>query len=460
MTATITLPEQDRTSAAPISVRSPGRLASRLLAGAAGVVLLSSLLINPWVGKLWRTRPMPTLHDVMLGYFFWSLAIGLLLLLCSYLVVRVPTERCHNIVLFVTVLAFFTLSDRVLLARLGTPFWTFDAKTHFRYRPNAERAPFKSAYTFHTNSYGFLDDEFDRYKKPGELRGLALGNVYYLRSGRSKTEQRDQFSEQLERKLTESRPGQPPSQVINAGVLGHGPAQSFEVLKETADMEPDFLVYAFQEFQLYDYYLLDQTYGGPGLDFHGIMQASNPIVGYLANETGYGRWMNEFRLTTKNAEMAPRFKGRDGYFTLKNLHSDDTLRRAWAQLQEQLATVYDYAEAHHLPMILVMVPFQNQILNSEYRQVFLEMEQNAKNHRVDVIDLAAVLNHMLVDQRRVDELKTRGFSEDAISEMKIDEIATYIQPLNDLTAEGHRLVADKVYDVLASKGLVKGGGRM
>jgi len=457
MTATISL-SNDRTLEEPAIPRTAGRAGSRVLAALGGSVLLSALIINPWVGKLWRERPMPQLYDVMLQYFYWSIGISAILLLCSYLVVRIPTERCHNWVVSVTALALFALSDRLLLARMGTPFWTYDAKTHFRYRANAERAPFKSSYTFRTDSYGFLDDEFERKKKPGELRGMVLGNVYYLRSGKSKAEPRDQFSEQLERRLSEARGGQARAQVINTGVLGQGPAQSIEFLKEYADMEPDFLVYAFQEFQLYDYYLLDQAYGGPGLDFHRVMQASNPVIGYLANETGYGRWMNEFRFTTKNAEMAPRFKGRDGYFTLKNLHSDETLKRAWLQLQAQLATIYDYAHAHHLPMILVMVPFQNQILNSEYRRVFEDMKQHARSHDVEVVDLAAILNQLIFDPGWVEQMKNRGFSEDAIAEMKIDRIGTYVEPLNDLTAEGHRLIAERLYDVLASKGLVKAGG--
>ena len=433
------------------------KVARVVLAATGGLVLLSAAAINPWVGKLWRARPMPTLYDVMLQYFAWSLAIGSVFLLCSYLVQKFPTRVCHNGVLFVSVLSLFALSDRLMLARMGTPFWTFDAKTHFRYRPNAERAPFKPSSMFHTNAYGFLDDEFERKKKPGELRGLVLGNVYYLRSGKSKAGPQDLFSEQLERRLIQS--GRP-AQIINTGVLGHGPEQSFEVLKECKDMGANFVVYAFQEFQLYDYYLLDQRYGGPGLDFHRVMQASSPVVGYLANETGFGRWMNEVRYTAKNAEMAPRFKGRDGYFTLKNLHRDPTLSRAWSQLLDQLAVVYNYVRAQGLPMILVLVPFQNQVLNSEYRQVFRDMGEHAKAHGVEVIDLAEVLDGMIFERghAEVEQLKARGFTEDAISEMKIDEISKYVETLNDLTIEGHQLVSDRLYEILRNKGLLKSEG--
>lgn len=42
------------------------------------VVFLSALIINPWVGKLYRSK-MINYHDVMLSYFIWAIVISILI---------------------------------------------------------------------------------------------------------------------------------------------------------------------------------------------------------------------------------------------------------------------------------------------------------------------------------------------------------------------------------------------
>ncbi len=79
------------------------------------VVFLSGLIINPWVGKLYRSN-MINYHDVMLSYFIWAIVISILIVGTSLIFRSGRSKKIENItVLFMT--CIIALSDRLLLAK-------------------------------------------------------------------------------------------------------------------------------------------------------------------------------------------------------------------------------------------------------------------------------------------------------------------------------------------------------
>jgi len=94
------------------------------------VVFLSALIINPWVGKLYRSN-MINYHDVMLSYFIWAIVISILIVGTSLIFRSVRSiKTIENLtVLFMTCM-LIALSDRLLLAKHGLPLWVADLENH------------------------------------------------------------------------------------------------------------------------------------------------------------------------------------------------------------------------------------------------------------------------------------------------------------------------------------------
>jgi len=61
------------------------------------VVFLSGLIINPWVGKLYRRSNMINYHDVMLSYFIWAIVISILIVGTSLIFRSVRSKKIENI---------------------------------------------------------------------------------------------------------------------------------------------------------------------------------------------------------------------------------------------------------------------------------------------------------------------------------------------------------------------------
>ena len=50
-----------------------------IIKGIGAFVVLSGLLVNPWLGRFYR-RNIIEYQDVMLTYFIWSVSIGLIII--------------------------------------------------------------------------------------------------------------------------------------------------------------------------------------------------------------------------------------------------------------------------------------------------------------------------------------------------------------------------------------------
>ena len=139
------------------------------------------------------------------------------------------------------------------------------------------------------NPYGFHDDSFPRQKPKGEFRGLFLGDSITMghRVRASET-----FANQLEGLLEEHDTRHRSHQMINAGVQGYSTYQELRILEESMVFAPDFIFIGFCMNDVTMPFEMDRDLGGTGVfgNHTGqVTQLSNPLLGYLLNETGYGR---------------------------------------------------------------------------------------------------------------------------------------------------------------------------
>ena len=206
------------------------------------LVLLSAVIINPWAGALYR-RSIVNYQDVMLGYFLWAIAIGLLIVGIALAVRISSSKRLGRIVLLFTTFLLLLLSDRLLLVAYGLPLWMADMKNHYRHRPNTIRAWGRQydRRLIRTNTYGHHDDDFPMAKGDNEFRGLILGDSITMGHGLT---YEDTFSNQLEDILREKTGRYKSYQIINTGVQGYSTFQEYNVLLESLVFGPDFVALA------------------------------------------------------------------------------------------------------------------------------------------------------------------------------------------------------------------------
>jgi hypothetical protein len=190
-------------------------------------------------------------------------------------------------VLTITVVIFFAV-DRALLAWIGLPIWEWDRVLHYKHRPGAtvRWEPPNDQKVIHINSHGLHDDEFQVTRAPRELRGVILGDSVVMGHGVLATET---FASQMESILAERALNYDSYQIINTGVQGYSTFQYVEVLNRSLKFSPSFLVVGFDLNDVTEPYVANTSYGGTGLDYHGVMQSTSRVIGYLVNETGYGR---------------------------------------------------------------------------------------------------------------------------------------------------------------------------
>ena len=106
----------------------------RGIAGIGAVIMLSGLVVNPWVGVYYQDY-IENYRDVMLAYVWWSLGLGLLLVVLGFYAARRARERWTGVAMTVTILSLVVLADRALLVVFGLPNWIADPVVGYRHRP-------------------------------------------------------------------------------------------------------------------------------------------------------------------------------------------------------------------------------------------------------------------------------------------------------------------------------------
>lgn len=114
------------------------RLGTLFVALGIGAVL-SGLLVNPWLGWLYR-HDVIDFRDAMLDSFVSAIAIGLLIAGLGWTLRVARWRNVEGPVLRLVTCASLVRFDRLLLARLELPSWISDTELHYRQRPGAIRS--------------------------------------------------------------------------------------------------------------------------------------------------------------------------------------------------------------------------------------------------------------------------------------------------------------------------------
>lgn len=425
-----------------------------ILAGAA--MLASGLFINPWVGRLSRGAAVVDYADVLLGYFGWSVVLGVIAIALGRRVVRGKGWADGLSVCFL-LCAMFVLGDRWILTKLGLTIWEYDPQLHYVHRPGAVRtlaSAGRPGDLIRINAHGFHDDEFPREKPPGELRGLMLGDSVTMGYGVTYAET---FSKKLEDLLAERDGAHGNHQIINAGVHGYSTFQERVTLERNLDLRPDFVAVGFCMNDVTEPFVVNTEYGGTGLDYHGVTQTPNPVSGWLANETGAGRLLQKLRQAGTSLDEAKRLEIYNTREMALQSRTNPRYQEGWTIVLAELSTLYAVAKSNELPVVLLVFPYTYQLNDPATRVPQEILIEHANEHGVDVIDFTPVFAEAVYQEEDVVELLARqGKSAEEISRYFEWRIGEYFFDEDHFREPGHALVAEELYGWLERRGLVTG----
>lgn len=418
--------------------------------------ILSGLWLNPVIGRVLKGPLVVDFADVLKGYFWWSMIVGIALVMLGRRVAR-GKSRADGLAMLAIMVGGLILFDRFLLTRFGLPLWKYDAEIRYHHRPGVVRTLVGAGRPEDhvvIDRWGFHDTEFPLEKPSGEFRALMLGDSVTMGFG---VTYKETFSAHLEELLDAGDAKFSTHQVINTGVHGYSTFQEKRVLERTLVFEPDVVFVGFCLNDVTEPFVVDEEYGGTGLDYHGVSQTPNPIVGWLMNETGLGRLMQTLAARGKTLQAEKRLEVYNARAMAATSKTDPKMQEAWRIVLAQMGELYGVAKKNDIPVVLVIFPYTFQLADESLRAPQEILKAHAAEHGVPVIDttddfVAAVFD----DPDLVDYLKKKGKTG--------DEVLAYHRHLADkvffdedhFTDAGHRIVAQKLYDWLAREGYVGG----
>ena len=407
-----------------------------LVASLGIAILLSAVVLNPW-GPLYNPPAGPeTISSVftLTKYFRFALVFGAATLVLSVcLGIKKSTSLAKWATLFITC-SLIILSDRFLLVQLGLSLWIPDAEARFKHRPSVETnwsSDFENKPLI-INSLGYHDTEFPIEKPPGELRVLAIGDSVTMGHGVRRDET---FSHQLEGMLQGRLQGYTSVQVINAGVQGYSTREELAALRQAMVLQPDLVLLGFCMNDVTGPYVLWTERGGTGIDYHGVQQIANPVLSYLAHETGYGRMVQRVITRAKRGrarQLRARYSVR---LMTERMLRDAKFEEAWNCTLNDLEQLYAYAARYDLKLLLLVFPYRFQVTHDSKRSPQELLQRNAAENSVSSINFTQIFEYLILEQQ--------------------SRIDRYFLDSSHLTAEGHRVVASRIRNFLLSSWLVE-----
>jgi lysophospholipase L1-like esterase len=425
------------------------QVASLILIVFGGQTLLSAMLINPWAAPLWFPDYADHL-DVITSYCAVAVTIGLVLLLLARSLAHAASPRAGKIAMLILIVLALVLADRFVLVFLGLKQWTHDPVLHFRNRPDITRS--LAGYgrrdkVMRFNHYGQLDDQFPVAKPAGEFRLLMIGDSTTMGFGVPKEET---IAHYLERMLDETDTRYASHQVINAAVHGYNTTQEVEMLRLSMRFEPDVIVIGFTLNDITEPYIVDRKFGGTGFDYHGVLQTSNQLIGWVLSDTGIGRIIQE----AHNRQFDYLYVKRQEEFTVRDMvqsgPDEPKFKKGWQSSLAGLDEMYAIAKQSDIPVVLIIFPFTFQIGREHLLGPQRLVTKRAAKQYVQVIDVASLLEP-LVDPGSKGLAVTGQVDQNTVMNVLLRRF--YLDQ-NHLKAEGHQVVGRAIHDYLVRDGLI------
>jgi hypothetical protein len=335
------------------------------------------------------------------------------------------------------------------------PRHTYDAEKRYEQRESWSRVLSKrfDNKLNETNSYGHHDHEFPVAKPPGEFRTVMLGDSVTMGYGVTRDET---HANQLEQLIAEGRPPGCSVQIINTGVGGYTTFQERLVLKESLVFAPDLITVGFVMNDVRESMRRYRVAPGEGTPYRGLRMMAEDLVGVFRTETGFGQLAEELaqpfqrrfqveamRHVQVTEEMA-RDDGTDPYY-----------RKAWDNSLEDLEAIYDTAKRNDIPVLLLIFPFTFQILDEATEGPQERLIAHAEAQGVPYIDFTEIFEDLILRDGEHDELAERQHVDLAkLMPMYRDRFDVYFLDSDHLTVEGHRVVAEHLFDYLKRSKLI------
>ena len=442
---------------------SAGSTAGTLAIATGLLALLSAIVINPWVGAYYRT-PIINYQDVLVLYLKWSVGLGVFMTLGGVVLRRFGSELAAKLALLVVSVAVVLLVDRLLLVALGLPYWIPDPVIHYRHRPNTVRSWWMGNPTTNQreqfrhkalviNEHGFHDHSFPLDKPDNQFRGLFLGDSVTMGHGVTRDEV---FANRLEGLLGNHGKGFSSYQFINAGVQGYSISQELHTFKDALRFKPDFVAVGFCLNDITEPYWIDKRLGGTGW-YYQVSQVSSSFLGYLLNETGFGRLVQRERERQfKSEQTQERYAEFDVVKMAAAPVDDGRFEAGWKLALYDLENIYNLARQNEIPVVLLIFPFTFQLFNDDYDQPQQIVKDHARRHEVDHIDFVAEFETILRgDMERFFANTSRPLPpESDQNEFLGLQSNRYFLDEDHFTPAGHRVVAERLVEYLRDRKLV------
>jgi lysophospholipase L1-like esterase len=334
-----------------------------------------------------------------------KLSVNLLLSLSIFLIMGIISELVLRLVLNRS----DTSPDAQLLLSLERPskvpglFW--------------ELTPDYRSPEYQINSSGFRDYEFEKQKLPGYFRIAHLGDS--ITFGQGVHDLGSLYPKLLESVL--NKQGRGHFETYNFGVPGYNTWQEFVQLKEVVlPYQPDLVVLGFC-FNDSEGEIMMRT-------SEGLQQYKDTIKSSKGNITDYLK-KSYLVLATKNLVEEIGLKLFDYYPNYIDLKIKDT---RWSRMKEELLKMKVYLSEREIPLVVVIFPYTYQLRFEENRsQAQKDIISFLENNGFDYIDMFPNFREFLIEH-------------------KFDYYKLIVKGIKDghPTAEGHALVAKKLFDYL------------
>lgn len=423
-------------------------------------VMATGLAVNPWVARLWQAAYAVDKLDVLGSYCLWAFGLGAGIVWGGTAFSKAaPGSRVDRALVIGLPVALLILGDRLLLVEFGLPLWTHDSELHYRHRPNAVRtlAPAGRPHDFiEINAWGHHDGNFPEAKPKGEFRALMIGDSITMGDQLTYAQT---FHAHLEGLLAQGDHGFESYQVINTGVHGYTTYQEMKILDESMRFDPDFIAIGFCMNDVTDPSVVNRGFEDAAADYHRVAPTSNPIYGYILNDTGVGRLAQAIAARSTSLAAERQTELADVLHMASSTTSDPKIARAFGHIFDDLSAMYATARAHDVPAVLLLFPYTFQLLDAEARAPQQLLREHALAHGVQVIDFTPIFADRIYDDPELLALlRRRGYPTERIEEIFGRSTRRYFLDNDHLTEEGHRVVAEVLMSHLARAGIIAGGG--
>jgi hypothetical protein len=434
------------------STENKPRVGARMAYVASGVLIVTGLIINPWVGSLWRSGTIVNYREVMLEYFLVSITLGIIIAALGAYISRTGSTGVENLCVLIITISLIIVADRLALVYYGRSPYMADKVVQFRLRPNVERH--SGDFVIKTNRYGYNDDDFPEAKGEGEFRGVALGDSLTMAHGVKPLESYPRILQDL---LNRYDSRYKSHKIINTGVSGYGVNQEYHMFDEALKFKPDFAMIGFCINDVTEPFVINRDLGGVGIDYQDVLQTSNWLLSYLFNETGFGIVVRELRKTSVDDEKV-WLTGLYDVTYVSNVKAieDYRITSAWKVVKSYCQKVYDLSEKEKIPLFQLIFPFPFQFLHDELKAPQKILSEFARSRGVEVIDLTPVFEKEIFGDQYEKLTQLNASEKKAVIASHIPTIRKYfIDTSAHMTPEGHRIAASHIFEVMKERKIVR-----